>query len=354
MNGSRRFLRLGLQALGFGLGVAMLAWCATVALRGDNRAQFARLAEAPWWATALLVALSGATLLLNGACFWLALRPVHRLRIGDVEAVNAIAALLALLPFKLSLLFRVLVHRQRDGVPVLTIGAWFGVTAALMLAVMGPAALAATMSGTSLRALSAAWWAVVLGGTAAASVAIVSGARWLRGGRAWALVERIAGLVPGARLRALVVLRVLPRAHEAVRMLGSPATVGGSAVLRLSDLGVQTARFLVAAMVLERAMTLEQAVLAASVYFLIGAVAPTGSLGVREAGTVGLFRLLDAKGFEAIVLVVSAADAIVLLLGASLGAAWLRPDRLLRRAGTGAVSAPAVGAPAPAARPQGG
>src|SRR5689334_8888564 len=60
-----RALRIAIQLLGFCIGIALLAWCASVAFSEKNRAQQARIADAAWTDVALLVLLSLTTLALN-------------------------------------------------------------------------------------------------------------------------------------------------------------------------------------------------------------------------------------------------------------------------------------------------
>src|SRR5690606_21428503 len=110
--------------IGFLVGLALLGWCVSIALSPENREQLDRLADAGWRPIALLVVLSGLSLALNGAIFWLVLLPARRLRAADVIATNALATFLAYLPFKISLIVRALIHQRRDRVPLVLLGAW--------------------------------------------------------------------------------------------------------------------------------------------------------------------------------------------------------------------------------------
>lgn len=330
----RSLARQGAQALGFLVGLGLLWWCAAEALKPENREKLARLGEAEAWQVAAIVGLTVASVLLNGSLFWVTLTPVRRLRWLDVQATNVIASLLALLPFKLSVLFRVLVHRQRDGVPLLTIGAWFSAMAAVLLVAIGPTAAGAAWAagvgrGEDGAAVGRWWLALPVAGAATLAALMVAVARWLAHERGWAVVDRLVDLLPGARARGIVRERLLPRAHEGVRMLGAPGAVGAAVGMRLADIAVQAARLLVAASVVGQALPLELAVLAASAYFLIGVLAPTGSLGVREAGTAGVFALLATEEFTVVVITITAAETMVQLGGSVVAALWLRVDRLL-------------------------
>ncbi len=333
---ARSRLRLAVQAVGFCVGLGLLWWCGAEALKPQNREKLSLLAEASLWQVAGMVGLTLASLALNGSMFWVALRPVRRLAWADVVAVNIIATLLALLPFKLSVLFRVLYHRTRDRVPVLTIGAWLAAFAAAMLVVVAPVALVSYLAARAEAEGATgtpAWWPAVPAGAAVALAAgMVVASRVVMTRWGWSFVERLTGLVPGARARELVRSRLLPRAHEGVLMLGAPGAVGAAVVMRLADIALQTARFLLAASIVGQPISLELAVLAASAYFLIGVVAPTGSLGVREAGTAGVFAVMKSDEFMVVVLTISAAETVVLLGTGVLAAVWLRVDRLVRPA----------------------
>ena len=117
-------------------------------------------------------------------------------------------------------------------------------------------------------------------------------------------------------------------------MLASPSAVLTCTGLRMADIVVQAFRFMLAATILGQPLSWDQAVLAGGAYFLIGAAAPTGQLGAREAGTAGLMAMLvpyiEWQSFAPVVVVISGAEMIVLLAGSVIGAAYLRPDRLLR------------------------
>ncbi|MBX3359100.1 MAG: flippase-like domain-containing protein [Phycisphaeraceae bacterium] len=316
-----------MQVIGFAVCIGLLWWCAARALSPGNREQLAKLGNASLGQIAGVVALSAVTLTINGAAFWVVLRPVRRLPPVDVVAVNSVATLLGLAPFKLSLLWRVVVHRARDGLPVLTTGAWLAAAAVLIvLGVFSP--VTASMAFPHERSLGTGWWATTLGIAAGGTATVIVSSRlFLRPG-GWALIEKIAVSLPFAPVRRAV-SHLLPRGHEGLRMLASPGAAAPAVGLRLLDIAVQTARFLVVAGVVGSDVSLDTAVLGASAYFVIGAVAPTGALGVREAGATGVFAALHSEGFAAVVLAVSAADTAVVLVAAAASAAWLRVDRLV-------------------------
>lgn len=326
--GGRRVVRAAVQVVGFAIGLALLWWVVRGVFSPTNRDQLDRLRAAPPASVAALLGLAVATLAINGAAFQAAIHPVRRLRTLDLQAVNAVAALLAMLPFKLSVVFRVLVHHRRDRLPLLTIAAWFGALAATMAAATLP-----PLGASLWRGRIDAWWiAVTSGGIALLTLALIAGARMFSDGPGWRGLERamrrlplpraIRGTDDGARPG------LLPRIHEGLRMLAHPRAVVACIGLRLADAAVHATRFLVAASILGRDLPADKAVIAGTTYFLIGAAAPSGQLGAREAGTAALLGVLmtgvDLDQFAGVVLLVTATEATVLLVCAMAGAAWLR------------------------------
>lgn len=324
---------MAIQLIGFAACLGLLWWVASGVFAPGNRAQLERLRNASAGQVAALLGLGLATLVINGAIFQVAVRPVRRLKTADVQAINAIASLLAMLPFKLSVIFRIVMHNRRDKLPVLTIAAWFGAVAVSMAATVLPPLGASLWRGT----IDGAWWAASTGGIIVLTACVIVGARLFGDGPGWAWLERTARRLPlpaaikgtadGSRPG------VLPRVHEGLRMLAHPATVLACVGLRVLDAGVQAARFLVAAAILGVALPTDKAVIAGTTYFLIGAAAPTGQLGAREAGTAGLLGTLmhgvDMDQFKLVVLLVTATEATMMLFCAMSGAAWLRPWRKL-------------------------
>ncbi|MFG0259799.1 MAG: hypothetical protein ACF8LK_05535 [Phycisphaerales bacterium JB041] len=334
----RRVLRLVLQSVGFLIGLALMGWCVRVALSDENREQLARLREASVGQVALLLALSAGTLLINGLLFWITLRPVQKVRAIDHVAINALCTFLAFLPFKIGTVTRVAINNRRDGVPLLTIGAWYGVMFTVMLAAYVPAMGASVWR----RGLDTTWWVVCLGGAAVLCGALVLISRQFCGERGLARLHKV---IDGVRLP--IVSRLartdhFERMHTAADMGASPVDMAGGVVFRLLDLGVMSARFVVAGSIVGIAFGWEEAVLVASAYYIIGMLSPFGMLGAREAGTVWMAGTLGlaaatgqtadevARSLTVLTLFITGTESIVLVAGAAAGLVWLRPDRLLR------------------------
>jgi hypothetical protein len=325
----RRAVRAAAQIIGFALGLGLMGWVISIALSAKNRAQLSHLGDARWQDVALLAGLSLLTMFNNGALFWLAVHPVRRLPLADVVAVNAVAGALSYLPFKLSLLFRFLVHNRRDGMPVLTIGAWLASFAVVLLCVVAPVAGASVWRREA--GLDVLWWGAVIGGVVLMAGGVVGMAWLVRTEAAWGRFARLVTLPDGRGRgvvgRLMVRFGVIDRIHEGVRMLAHPVTVGVATLLRGFDIAVLAARFAVAARITGQELRIDQAVLVASTYFFIGVFAPTGQMGFREIGVVAM----RDEAFAVVVLTVTAAEMVATVCGALVGAAWLRVDRLLAR-----------------------
>lgn len=306
--------RIVLQSLGLVIGLALLGWAVSLSLSESNRKSIEAMRDAPASEVALVIALTVASLALNGLMFWATLRPIHRLKPLDVILVNCISTFLSILPFKLGLVTRVLIHHRRDGVRFKAIIPWVAAMGALGLAVMLPFALATLVTGE----LNTAWWAIVVGGV---------------------LAFNAAGVWCGRSAERFPILKKLGLgSDQIVRHIGVVAAHGG---LRLIDTALLAARFLAAAAIADQVMPLEQAVLLATTYFILSVMAPTGTLGFREAGTaaLGMTQGLAAEQVALVALVVTGAE--ILTAGAISLAAFfhIRPDRLILTRGATAPEA---------------
>ncbi len=320
--------RVVVQLVGYGVGLALLVWCGSRAFSPENRGQLSKLGEASASDVALLCILSIASIVLNGLIFWTAVRPVKRVPIDSVLATNAIATVLNYVPFKLSMLSRILIHNRRDGVSLLTIGGWLATVILILVATLGP------MVAISLAhpVVDGAWIAMVAGAMTVAAAAIVLGSRLCltkpvrRGARSFAGKTRLG--------RRFLASSMEPHVLDGLRMIASPRAVGAGVVLRLADVTAQSARFVIAAGILGIALRFDRAFLLAATYFGIGIVSPFGMLGTREAGVAGLADALDIPNpasIAAVVLLVSATEALVTIVLATVGAIYLRPMRLMVR-----------------------
>ena len=324
-------LSIILQLAGFAAGIALLAWCVREALRPENREKLDRLSDASPAQITGLLALSLASLAVNGLSFRSLLFPVHHLKVLDILAVNSLCTWLNYLPFKLGAITRVLIHNRRDAVPVFTIGAWFFGLALVMLAACGPL-IAVSLLRPHVDAL---WITLSLIGVLLASAALHLLARFASGdaGRARA-TSILSALTLGLSARPIAQTPVR-HAIAGADMLASPGAFSATLLWRALDLSLQAARFMLAASVIGHSLPADRALLAALAFFLIGVFSPAGMLGTREGGTAWLLPLVAAQGedtswFAAAVLIVGASELITNTACAALGLIYLRPDRLLR------------------------
>ncbi len=304
--GLRRPGALITQTVGIIVSVALLVWSASLALAPENRASLERLASAPAWAIAALVALVLCSVFFNGLIFQTVLAHRRRLGVLYLTAVTGIATLVAYAPFKLSLIVRALIHRRRDAMPYKALVAWFAATAGLSLCVIAPATLASAWRPQ----LDALWAALAFAAPALLLTAAVVVAR---------------------RVRTIPTLHTLTLGSADYAT--SPVRVANVAVVRYLDLAAMTLRFHLAASVLGIELSAGAALVAASVYFLTGLLSPSGNLGAREGAvtTVGFLpAIANHEQMALVALTVTAAEIVGALIAGTLGALYIRPDRLLR------------------------
>ena len=327
----RRGMRIAFQLLGFVLGLALLAWCIAGALSESNRAQLAKLGDASFAAVAGLIFLCIASLACNGAIFWCAIRPVRKLNALDVQATNAVGTLLAYAPFKLSLLFRILIHTRRDGVPLLMVGGWFAAVAIGITAGTLPLFVTSLVLGRVTPIFAAS----VLGGLLVLHLVIWRLSAVFAREKGLALLQRLADRLTPSVIARFTRSGSFVNLHAAFDMLSHPWYLALQMVLRAVDLCLLSARLLLAASVLGVSISASQSVIYAAVHFALGALSPTGALGTREGVTAGLASVIDpalADQLKLVLLVVLAVESAVTLGAAALGLVRLRPDRLLRAA----------------------
>ena len=298
--------RIAAQAAGGLVGLALLAWVVALTTRGENAGAWRAVADAPAWAIASVALVTAVGVVINGLMFWVTARPVARLGAVDVIAVNSIGTLLSILPFKLGLLVRLLIHRRHDRLAYRDLIAWMMGAAALGAALMGPVALATLWRGT----FDAWWWLAGPGGAVACTLAGVAVSR-AASDRGW--IRRL-GL----------------GAHRVARDL---RVVLAHGALRSVDVALLGARFWVAGVIAGVDISPGDALLLGSCFVLITVASPVGSLGFAEMGTAGLGALIGLPVDEVgiVVLVARVAETGVTLAMSAWGWRRLRVGRLLFR-----------------------
>ncbi len=318
--------KLVVQGVGFLLGIGLLVWCVRSAFADEqHRRELARLLEAPPLSVAGMLGLSAATILLDGLMFRSVLSPVYVVSRWRIMGVSGVCSALGYLPFKMSLVFRVVYHSRRDGLPILTIGAWVAATGVLLLCSLLP-----PLGVLVVRpVLDSVWWGLTVGGSLGSAVLAHLLARWL-------LARQEAGtltaLADATRLRAVGRFARsdgFARLMTGVRMLADPGACAGGFGFRVAIVACQAARFMLAGSVLGIAVDPAQALLVGASYNLIQAISPGGVGGFREAGASGVLAVLKGPDILAVVLAVSATEAVMNLTLGLIGGFGLRVDRLL-------------------------
>lgn len=319
-------LRAAVQLAGFGVGVTMIVWAIRTVMSPDNQAALDKLRDATAGQIITLMALAAGSLVLNAIIFWSVIRPVHRLRLSDMVAVNALATFLSYLPFKVSVVCRWIVHNRRDGVHNLTIGAWFVVVAGLTVVTVAPMWLAFARPDTAGHW----WWLVVAGAIAVAHTIAWQAARFVRGPRGMARLRRF-GLPEHWAHREW-----FARLHDGASMSADGHSVWVSTVARVMDIASFGLRFAIAAHIIGVELSTEEALLIGLAYFVVGVVSPFGTVGTREAGALAMAvgagvvsAELEQDALLTAILLVTVSEAVTSLIGAGLALAWLRADRLL-------------------------
>lgn len=305
--GSPSVARLGIQVGGVLLSLGLLAWVLSLVLAPANRDAISRMLDAGIGPPLALVGLTLVSLVVNGLGFRETLAPIQRIPQMEMQAVNAIATAASPLPFKMSLITRVAIHRRRHDVPFVVIGGWFVAFGVVAGCINGPALLASVVRGR----LDVLWWAIFVAGVLACSGNVLFGASLAR---RWERLDHFT-------LRA-------------GRMLGDPRRLALLLTLRTADLATFVARFAVAAVAMGMDLSFADAVFASTVYLMAGMVAPAGTLGVREGAVAGVAMLpgsLDPTALATLSLTVTVAEIATSLVAGAAGAIWLKPHELLRR-----------------------
>ncbi|MBN8599396.1 MAG: flippase-like domain-containing protein [Planctomycetes bacterium] len=312
--------KVAVQVIGFLIGLALLGWCVKQAFSPENQKQLAALRNAPVHLIAMLIGANTTVLFFSGLSFFFALRPLRKLNFWDLQATNAIATFLSYVPFKTGMLFRILVHNRRDGVPVALIGAWFGAVSIVMAITLLPLFAASLLT----REINVKWIAIALslGLIGFATVCLL--AWYLHGTRGMAIMRAITEKLGGwGWARKLVRSTFVRTAHGGLDILASPRRVLLLVVLRLIDMASQALRFYLAGMIVGTPIALDTCVLLASMHFVVGVISPAGTVGTREAAIVGTATMLGLENPQAmagVALLVLASEAVVnsILAGVSV------------------------------------
>lgn len=318
--------KVAVQVIAFLIGLGLLAWCIKQAFSPENQKQLAALRDAPAQLIAMLFGANALVLLFSGLSFYFSLRPLRKLNFWDVQATNAIATFLSYVPFKAGMLFRILIHNRRDGVPVALIGAWFGAVSIVMAIALLPLFAASLLT----REINAKWIAIAgsLGLIGLVTVCLL--AWYFHGTRGMAIMRAIAEKL-GGWARKLVRSTFVRTAHGGLDILASPQRVLLLVVLRLIDMASQALRFYLAGMIVGTPLAIDTCVLLASMHFVVGVISPAGSVGTREAAIVATATMLGLENPQAmagVALLLLASEAAINVVASSLAVLRLGVHRM--------------------------
>ncbi len=287
--------KLLLQLTGFAVGAALLAW---IIFKAIKEGEWSRLVHAD---PMLLAALLGCTIIsavLNGASFWITVRPIRRIPFADMQRINLVANMLNYAPIRLGAIVRVLYHLRVDGLTLLQIGAWFSLLGYVM--VLG---IASCIVATIVR-FEVDWiWGILVAAQMMLGI----------------LAIRVFSGVP----------LIVKHGRGLDRIIGDRVVMWSAAGLRIADLAAFTARMAVAAAILDINLSLPQVVVLAIVA-LSASMIPFGRVGFREFCVAAVAQRLAMLGSDLdanmnqLALVESAGEALVYVPLGIVLLPWLR------------------------------
>lgn len=305
--------RMALQVAGFVVGCALVVWCAKRAWQ-DGGEGIAKLRAADPMLVALLLLSSLGSLVCSGLTFLAVIRPIRRVGVVEMQAVNLMATLFNYAPVRLGLALRCAYHWRVDRMPATDIAAWIAGVAIVTLGTLGAGLVAGLVQiAVGREALALDWlWCTGFGAVVAIGSAVTLGLG-----------------------RTRLLRRVLKGGE---RVLSEPSALIGGIGFRTVDLVMWSVRMWAAAKIIGVSIGPAQAAMLAAVAIL-GAGNPLGRIGWRE-GLVALVApyVITAQDGDAttldtltaqLALLESAGEAIVSLPLGVLGAIWCQ--RRLKR-----------------------
>lgn len=324
---ARRWVKLAIQLGMFAGGLVLLYWVVRQALDERNQGAIRSIRSASPGAIALLLAMTLGSLVINGGIFWACIRPVRKLRMIDVQAVNAVGTILANPPGKLSIVFRVFMHHRRDNIPLLTIAAWFVAVAAGVTAATNPLFFASWY----LKDMDATWAAVASGGLAVSYLMVLALARSFAGEAGLVRFRRAVGVLFLGQLKGFVAGPALERVHAGFDMLSHPLWLFVQMSLRVADLFLLAARLFLCAQIAGAHVSFNEALVYGAIRFAIATLLPSGAMGSQEAGTTWIARIRQAAAsdqFEVVLVFMLVTELVVYSAATAVSLWWLKPWRI--------------------------
>ncbi|MDY7107821.1 MAG: lysylphosphatidylglycerol synthase domain-containing protein [Planctomycetota bacterium] len=287
--------KIAVELVGFVIGLALLAWCIAGAI---EKGGWERLAHADAGLVAAMLACSLLSALINGAMFWVTIRPLKRLGFWDLQWLNFVGNLLNYAPVRLGAIARVVYHLRVDRLNLLQIGGWFTFIGYILCLGIG-SCLLATLARDRLDWI---WVALVLGQMA----------------------------LGGVLTRVVVGNRLLAKYGQGVdRIIAHPGAIWGAIGLRLADLAAYSGRMAIAMTILGISLPATHVIILALVA-LAASLIPFGRLGFREfcvAITAQRLSMLAADveaNMQQLALVESAGEALIFIPLGAVALLWYR------------------------------
>jgi hypothetical protein len=290
--------KIAVQLTGFVIGILLLGWCVSIAMKGGG---LERLADADPRLVVALAACSVVSLFVNGVSFWLVIRPVQQIRFWSLQWINLVVAVLNYAPIRLGLIARVAYHVRIDRMPLLRIGAWLAALGYTLALTLG-----ACIAATIIRPAFDLLWAALLVGQ---------------------LV--LGGLLTWAVMGQSIVTR-FGRGME--QMIGRPACLWGAIALRLVDIGAFVGRMACAVAILDLPLATPDVLLLGFAALALS-LNPLGRMGFREIAVAFVAaRLVSPEAatldlesdMATLALVESAGEALVFIPLGAIALLWFR------------------------------
>ncbi len=265
--------RMAAQAVGFAVGIALVAWVVKGAIDAANdpsRAGILESVRAAWesrpWLVAGIALTTALSLAIDGALFWLILLPVRRLGFMEIQWLTFVTATSNFFPVRLGIPVRYAYAMLANRMGFLEATAWFVALTLVILVSLG-AVVAAT---AAVPVPGVAWALLVL-------VALAAGG-WI--------LQRAAGLGP-----------VRARMGEWTPMLTTPRTYWAGTLLRVAEVLLWVVRMWCAAEILELGLSFATVTVlgVASIAVMLN---PVGRIGFREATTVVVANWMAGGGLD--------------------------------------------------------
>jgi hypothetical protein len=265
--------RMAAQAVGFAVGIALVAWVVKGAIDAANdpsRAGILECVRAAWesrpWLVAGIALTTVLSLVIDGALFWLILLPVRRLGFMEIQWLTFVTATSNFFPVRLGIPVRYAYAMLANRMGFLEATAWFVALTLVILVSLG-AVVAAT---AAVPVPGVAWALLVL-------VALAAGG-WI--------LQRAAGLGP-----------VRTRMGDWTPMLTTPRTYWAGALLRVAEVLLWVVRMWCAAEILGLGLSFATVTVlgVASIAVMLN---PVGRIGFREATTVVVANWMAGGGLD--------------------------------------------------------